>query len=138
MGYRILRDATAFANAPATGKKRPRKADNAHLAFIRTLPCLITGKRPVEAAHIRYADPVYGKREVGGAEKPDDRWTVPLCPEKHREQHDMNERAFWLIHKIDPLRVALALHAVSGDDEQAAVILRAAQPHHGERHDANG
>ena len=124
MGYRIVRDETAFANAPATGKKRPRKPDNAHLEFIRTLPCLITGKRPVEAAHVRYDDAAYGKRCVGVAEKPDDRWTVPLCPEKHREQHGMNEREFWAKHGIDPLKVAISLYFVTGDSEQAELILR--------------
>ena len=38
---------TAFSAAPAKATKRPRQKIEAHLAFIRTLPCLITGKRPV-------------------------------------------------------------------------------------------
>lgn len=126
-GFRILRDATAFSNAPVgKQKKRPRENDDAHLKWIRTLPCVITGERPVDPAHIRYADPVYGKREVGKAEKPDDRWVVPICRRKHDEQHGMNERIFWARHGLDPLRIALALHACSEDDDQASVIIREA------------
>lgn len=127
MAYAIKRDPEAFSTSPAKGKKRPRQSNDAHLRWIRTLPCVVTGKFPVEAAHVRYAAPAYGKRETGKAEKPDDRWTVPLSPEMHRQQHSSNERAFWETHGIDPCRVALALYAVSGDDEQAAIILRHAR-----------
>lgn len=126
MAFRLPYSPTAFANAPAKGKRRPREKDDAHLRWLRTLPCVITGERPVEAAHIRYGDPVYGKRETGRSEKPSDRFCVPLSAAKHREQHDMNEREFWARHGLDPLRIALALHANSGDDEQAFVILREA------------
>lgn len=126
-GFRIVREPTAFSNAPVgKQKKRQRDHDKQHLDWIRTLPCVITGERPVDAAHIRYADPVYGKREVGKAEKPDDKWTVPLVRRKHDEQHSMSERIFWARHGLDPLRIALALHANSGDDDQALVILREA------------
>ena len=65
---RILRPETAFSLSPSKGKRRPREHDDKHLAFIRTLPCVITGKRPVEAAHVRYADLAYGKRETAQAE----------------------------------------------------------------------
>ena len=128
MAHAVRREATAFANAPAKGQKRPRKHDDAHLRWIRTLPCVISGKRPVEAAHVRYADPVYGKRLSGAGEKSDDRWTLPVSPELHRAQHDAgDERLFWARHGIDPLRVALALFGVTGDDEQAELILSAAR-----------
>ena len=119
----LYRPTTAFSKSPIGRKKRPRQRAEDHLRFIRGLPCLITGKRPVEACHIRYADPKNGKREVGGGEKPDDKYTVPLCPEKHREQHDMNERDFWEAHGIDPVVVAQALWANSGDDEVGEQIL---------------
>lgn len=127
MGFRIARPASAFSNAPVgKQKKRPRDQDKNHLAWIRTLPCVITGNRPVDPAHVRYADPVYGKRETGKAEKPDDKWVIPLCREKHDEQHSMNERIFWARHGLDPLRIALALYACTGDDDQAFVIIREA------------
>ena len=127
MAIKIVRPATAFSNAPVgKQKKRSREHDKVHLAWIRTLPCVITGNRPVDPAHIRYADPIYGKRETGKAEKPDDRWTVPLSRKKHDEQHSGNERLFWARYGLDPLRIALALHACSGDDDQAMVIIREA------------
>lgn len=125
--FAIKRPATAFSNAPVgKQKKRQRVEDDAHLKWLRTLPCVISGERPVDAAHVKYADPVYGKRAVGMQEKPDDRWCLPLARRLHDDQHKGNEREFWARHGLDPLRIALALHACSGDDEQAEVILREA------------
>lgn len=127
MAVEIQRPATAFALSPGK-KKRPRTQAQDHLRFLRSMPCLITGLRPVEVAHIRFAAPSYGKRSVGMAEKPDDRWTVPLDPGKHREQHSMGEVEFWIKHGIDPIPVALALWGASGDDEACELILSSARP----------
>lgn len=126
MASMVKRLPTAFSNAPASGKKRPREKDGKHLDFIRGLPCVITGKRPVEAAHIRMGDPAYAKRETGMGERPSDCWVLPLHADLHREQHAGSERLFWARHGLDPMRIALALHHNTGDDEQAAVILREA------------
>lgn len=127
--FRLVRPDTAFSVAPSRGQKRPRQTDAAHLAWLRTLPCVITGLRPVEAAHIRYGAPIYGKRETGMGEKPDDRWCLPLSSLMHREQHAAgDERAWWVSKSIDPCSLALALYGVSGDDDAAATILRAVQP----------
>jgi len=125
--FRMPRYDTAFSLAPAKGKKRPRIEDGKHLAWIRTLPCVITGAYGVEAAHIRFADFRFAKRETGKAEKPDDKWVLPLSPEMHREQHNMNENAFWQKYQIDPTPIAMALHGISGDDEAALVIIRNAR-----------
>ena len=126
MAFAVRRHPEAFSNGQAKGKKRPRERDRDHLGWLATLPCVITGSRPADVAHIRFADPVYGKRETGKAEKPDDRWCLPLCRRLHDEQHKGDERQFWARHGLDPLRIALALSGVSGDDEQAFVILREA------------
>lgn len=127
--FRLVRPDTAFSVAPSRGQKRPRVKDDAHLRWLRTLPCAITGMRPVEAAHIRYGDPVYGKRETGMGEKPSDQWCLPLSPAMHREQHAAgDERAWWQAKGIDPCRLALALYNVSGDDDAAAAILEAIKP----------
>lgn len=124
--YQIERPDTAFSLS--TGKqKRPRKHDIDHLKWVRSLPCLVSGKRPADAAHVRYADPKYGKREVGGQEKPDDRWAVPLHRSEHDKQHGMNERDYWNQTGMDPLMIALALFNASGDDEMGEVIIREAQ-----------
>lgn len=123
---RIIRPATAFSLSG--GKKRPRRQDADHLKWIRTLPCVVRGHRQnTEAAHIRYADLRYGKRDTGKAEKPDDRWAIPLSADEHRKQHDGNEQAYWHALGIDPCAVALALHSASGDDEAAKVILEQAR-----------
>ena len=125
MSHRIARPDTAFSmDARGKGlKKRPRVKADDHLAWIRTLPCLITGKYPVEACHVRYHDARFGKPAVGMGEKPDDKWVVPMIPEAHREQHSMNERKFWYEQGIDPVLVAAALWASTGDDEAARIII---------------
>ncbi|TLX44125.1 DUF968 domain-containing protein [Xanthobacter autotrophicus] len=100
------------ARKPA--RERGRQEDPAHLALIRKLPCLVTGSRErIEAAHIRMSDAAMGKRNAGVGAKPSDCWTVPLSAEKHREQHEGNERWFWERHGINPLRVAERLYDLS-------------------------
>jgi hypothetical protein len=98
------------------GFKRPRVKNASHLDFIRSLPCVCCGNpHQTEAAHIRQGQLFYGKRPTGGAEKPSDIWTLPLCGEHHREQHEGNEAAFWKARGIEPFILALSLYACSGD-----------------------
>lgn len=125
--FAIPRPSTAFADTAAKGKKRQRQTVEAHLRFIRSLPCLVTGTRPVEAAHVRYADMRYGKRITGAGEKPDDHWVVPLSPDMHRDQHKHDERTWWASKGIDPLMVALALWRASGDEDVCEQIIREAR-----------
>jgi hypothetical protein len=121
---RVLRPSTAFSIGGA--RRRPRIEDRNHLAFIRGLPCVVCGtRRNVEAAHIRMGSALYGKRQAGMGEKPDDKFATPLCPKHHDEQHSMNEAAFWSALAIDPLRLALALFDSSGDEARAEAIIRA-------------
>lgn len=100
-------------------KRNPRQKDNGHLNFIRGLPCCICGDNTsTEAAHVRMPDPSIAKPLTGIAIKPDDRFTVPLCGKHHREQHEFgSERAWWDLQFKDPVKLALALYAVSGDFE---------------------
>jgi len=130
MAHAVFRPDTAFSNAPAKGKKRPREHNRDHLGWLATLPCCITGQRPVHVAHVRYADPVYGKGATGIGEKPSDKWCVPLLASLHLDgpeaQHGQSERLFWAKHGLDPLRIALALYGATGDDEQGYVILQEA------------
>lgn len=108
--------------------RKPRVEDHKHLDFIRGLPCLCCGDNVhTEAAHIRMASMRAAKRPTGMGEKPDDCWTVPLCGNHHREQHGINERVFWLNHDIDPIFVALALKRVTGNHEEAEMIIREAR-----------
>ena len=106
-------------------QRQPRKHNEKHLQFIRELPCIVCGDNTsTEAAHIRMANRYAAKRECGKAEKPDDTWTLPLCGEHHREQHAMNELSFWRLQDIDPHFAALALYAVTGDNERGEEIIR--------------
>lgn len=124
--YKIERPATAFALS--AGKKRPREKHDDHLQFIRQLPCLCCGtRRNIEAAHVRYGDQTYGKRETGAGERPSDIWCVPMCTDHHRAQHAVNERQFWIARGIDPLKVASAIYALSGDDVAAEMIIAKAR-----------
>lgn len=123
MAYAFRRHPEAFSLSPID-KKRPAKKDADYLKWLHELPCIVTGQRPVEAAHVSYADPRYGKRERGKQEKADDRWAVPLHADEHRKQHQMDEREYWQSVGIDPLQVALALYGVKGDNTMAEIIIR--------------
>lgn len=107
--------------------KRSRKHDEAHLAFIRQLPCLVCeDPTSTEAAHIRFSDARAAKVNPGVGQKAHDYWTVPLCGKCHRAQHDAgNEQKFWDSAMIDPIAVAPWLYLVSGDQEAAEAIIRA-------------
>jgi DNA recombination protein Rad52 len=79
--------------------KRHRSRE--HLRFVAEQPCLICGRSPSHAHHIRYAQP----RGLGL--KVSDAFTVPLCAIHHSENHTTgNERGWWQERKLDPLPVA--------------------------------
>jgi hypothetical protein len=104
-------------------QRHPREENEKHRRFIASLPCLICGARDVQAAHVRYADLSVGKEYCGKQEKPDDRFTVPLCIKHHESQHEWNERNWWKLTGIDPIKVALALYSVSGDQARGEMIV---------------
>ena len=82
--------------------KRVRSKE--HLRFVATQPCLICGRTPAHAHHVRYAQP------RGVALKVSDEFTVPLCAIHHHENHSTgDERRWWQERKIDPLVVAQEL-----------------------------
>lgn len=122
MASRIARPITAFSEDPST-KDQKRIVDERHLAFIRSLPSIISGTGPCEACHVRYGDPLYRKKSTGKGQKPDDAWAVPMTPEEHRAQHAMSEVQFWNMHRIDPLAVARELYAHTGDRDAAVRII---------------
>jgi hypothetical protein len=128
MAMQILKPATAFSISKPTVAKKPRQQIMAHLAFIRSLPCLVTGARDVEAAHIRYGNMRWGKRTTGMGEKPDDQWVVPLSQKMHREQHDFGDEELWWREKgIDPVLVAMAMWRATGDEQACESIIREAR-----------
>lgn len=128
--FAVPRKPTAFSLDPSD-KAQKRIKDDRHLAFIRTLPSVLSGSYGCEACHIRYGDPMYRKKRTGRGQKPDDAWTVPLTPDEHREQHSMNEVNFWNRYRIDPLAIAQKLYEVSGDKEAALAIIKQAHERKG-------
>jgi hypothetical protein len=83
-----------------------------HLRFVASQPCLICGRTPAHAHHIRYAQP------KGVALKVSDEFTVPLCAIHHSENHTTgDERRWWQERKIDPLTVAAELWSKSRPHE---------------------
>jgi ERF superfamily protein len=78
-----------------------RYRDRAHLRFVSAQPCLICGRRPSDAHHLRFAQPRALGRRVS------DEYTVPLCRSHHRVLHRYgDEAAWWETNKVDPVAVA--------------------------------
>lgn len=122
MAMQLRKLSTAFSQQP-TGKGSKRVEKPAYLDFIRSLPCLVTRREGVEAAHVSYADPRAGKLGRGKASKESDCWAVPLHPDEHRRQHGMDEREYWLSVGIDPVPIAAFLHAAYPNRERALLII---------------
>ena len=92
-----------------TGEKPQQKPpkpirDKAHIAFVKAKPCLICGRRPSEAHHIRLGLRTMGKRVC-------DSKTVPLDRMHHLDCHEGQggEGGFWEYHGINPWNVAAQL-----------------------------
>jgi ERF superfamily len=84
--------------------KTIRLRDKDHRKFVASQPCLVCGRLPADAHHLRFAQP----RALG--RKVSDEFTVPVCRVHHRELHRHgNEAAWWQTTKIDPLPIAQRL-----------------------------
>jgi DNA recombination protein Rad52 len=91
----IVRDAGVAASVFLLPHPK-RIRDASHLQFIASLPCLVCGRIPSQAHHLKFAQP----RAL--ASKPSDEWTVPLCLLHHRALHDVGaEETWWEEHGID-------------------------------------
>ncbi len=68
----------------------PRRIrDRDHVRSVAKQPCLICGRRPADAHHLRFAQPRALARKVS------DEFTVPLCRGHHREVHRCGDEAEW-------------------------------------------
>ena len=83
----------------------PRRfRDKNHVKFVAKQPCLICGRRPSDAHHLRFAQ----HRALG--RKVSDEFIVPLCRGHHREVHRCGDEAgWWKKAGIDPTVPARAL-----------------------------
>jgi hypothetical protein len=94
---------------PTAGRRRVaakaiRLRDKEHCTYVAMQPCVICGRTPAEAHHLRFAQP----RALG--RKVSDEYTVPVCRLHHRELHRYGDEAsWWAITSIDPLPIALEL-----------------------------
>jgi hypothetical protein len=81
-----------------------RIRDREHVRYVTHQSCLICGRRPSDAHHLRFAQNRALSRKVS------DEFTVPLCRGHHREVHRSgNEAAWWKKAGIDPSITARAL-----------------------------
>ncbi|MFY9834872.1 MAG: ERF family protein [Xanthobacteraceae bacterium] len=81
-----------------------RIRDREHVKSVAKQACLICGRRPADAHHLRFAQPPALGRKVS------DEFTVPLCRGHHREVHRCgDEAAWWTRTGIDPTVSARAL-----------------------------
>jgi hypothetical protein len=81
--------------------KTPRRRDKRHLEHVASKPCVVCGRSPTDAHHLRFAEP----RALG--RKVSDEFTVPLCRIHHRELHDRgDEKAWWAERRVDASRIA--------------------------------
>jgi hypothetical protein len=81
-----------------------RVRDREHVKLVAQLACLICGRRPADAHHLRFA------QNRAMARKASDEFTVPLCRGHHREAHRSgDEAAWWRNLGIDPTVTARAL-----------------------------
>jgi hypothetical protein len=81
-----------------------RFRDKEHVKFVAKQPCLICGRRPADAHHLRFAQ----HRALG--RKISDEFIVPLCRGHHREVHRSgDEAAWWKKAGVDPSISARAL-----------------------------
>ena len=100
-------------------QRSPRIEEPDYLDWIRKLPCLVC-LRPSDPylgrthpAHIRYNDARFGAF-TGGGERPDDRFSLPLCVKHHVEQTDVGEGPqYWEGLGMTPHAMCLALRHIA-------------------------
>jgi hypothetical protein len=82
--------------------REPRRyRDREHLKFVTLQPCVICGRRPSDAHHLRFMQPRALGRRVS------DEFVVPLCRTHHRALHRCgDEPAWWREANVDPVVLA--------------------------------
>jgi hypothetical protein len=105
----FITDRPTFAGQPETQRKRRRGLDRStgvnktvlalpvsrrirdreHVKSVAQQPCLVCGRRPADAHHLRFAQAAALGRKVS------DEFTVPLCRGHHREVHHCGDEAAW-------------------------------------------
>jgi hypothetical protein len=124
-GFEVATEAPAPALAPARRRSLAPKAirlrDKEHCKFVARQPCVVCGRSPAEAHHLRFAQP----RALG--RKVSDEFTIPVCRTHHRELHVYGDEASWWAGVgVDPIPIALRLwrrsHAATEPDRSISAI----------------
>jgi hypothetical protein len=94
-------DSAGIDKSQLTISEPRRIRDKAHLRFVAKQPCLICGRQPCDAHHLRFA------QSRGLGLKVSDEFTVPLCRGHHREVHRSSlEQNWWSSLGIDAAGIA--------------------------------
>jgi len=114
----VSRHTVSQSDRMTRSKERSRKIDKAalalpeprrirdreHVKYVAQQACLICGRRPSDAHHLRFAQ----SRALG--RKVSDEFTVPLCRGHHREVHRSgDEAAWWARTGVNPRLIARVL-----------------------------
>jgi ERF superfamily protein len=104
-GQRKKRSRSATIDKTVLALPAPRRIrDRDHVKSVAKQPCLVCGRRPADAHHLRFAQSPTLARKVS------DEFTVPLCRGHHREVHRCgDEAAWWKRTGIDPSAAARVL-----------------------------
>jgi len=122
---KLMRAATAAGiDKSRLARPEPRRVrDKVHVKFVAKQPCLICGRTPSDAHHLRFAQ----NRVLGRT--PSDEFTVPLCRGHHRELHRSgDEAAWWTRAGVDPTANARSLWLRSHPLPAAATATEVAGP----------
>ena len=98
-GKRKVAPRTKTVDKTALALPEPRRVrDRDHVRSVAKRPCLICGRQPSDAHHLRFAQ----SRALG--RKVSDEFTVPLCRGHHREVHRCGDEAtWWRSAGVDPV-----------------------------------
>jgi hypothetical protein len=101
----ITRRSSTIVDKSVLTLPEPRRLrDRNHVKHVAAQACLICGRQPSDAHHLRFAQ----SRALG--RKVSDEFTVPLCRGHHRDVHRHgDESSWWRTRRIDPTAAARTL-----------------------------
>jgi len=118
-----------------TVQNRKNTKDKDYLSFVHELPCVVTGRSGVVAAHLSASSPKHGHWGRAKMKKASDRFVLPLTNDQHLRSHNYpgGEMQFWIDNGIsDPHGLCLALSGLFyeiGNDavDECVAIIRSKQ-----------
>ncbi len=112
---------SASGNHKKSKRTSKRMVDDAHVTFVRSLPCLVC-RGPSTAHHVLRTP------ERAAARKSDDNHTLPLCHPHHMRLHDSGNETRYLheaagLTQISPVELSEKLFEVSRKYNAALAII---------------